>query len=150
MCKHAFTLIEIIVVIGILALLIGLSLGAYKAFSQQARDNKRKADLLLVRSAVEMYHSQNSVYPATGELDFACAHTARLTDAAQSHPAINTYMQSLPHDPQCPQLQYGYLQLTTGYLLGAKIAGSVPANNICAAALACGASTCNYCLSPNQ
>lgn len=61
--KKGFTLIELLVTISIMALIMGASLTAFDASKKSARDGKRKADLESIRSALEIYRSDNGLYP---------------------------------------------------------------------------------------
>jgi prepilin-type N-terminal cleavage/methylation domain-containing protein len=60
----AFTLIEVMVVVGIVSLLAGAIGVSSLQSSQQSRDTKRQADLQLLQSAVELYKNKHGRYPA--------------------------------------------------------------------------------------
>lgn len=64
--KSGFTFIEILVVITIIALLSTTAIVSYRSAQASARDNKRKSDLEQVRAALEMYRSDEGVYPDGG------------------------------------------------------------------------------------
>lgn len=66
-----FTLIEIIIVIGILAILSVLILMIVNPLAQfqKANDAKRKEDLSQIQRALEQYYQDNGVYP-TGTPDY--------------------------------------------------------------------------------
>lgn len=55
--KGAFTLLEMLVVIGIIAILVGLGAVSYSTAQKKARDSKRKSDLNAIQNALEQYYS---------------------------------------------------------------------------------------------
>jgi len=57
--KKAFTLIELMVVVAIIGLLVALSLVALKHYRDKGVDAAVKTELLSVRSAAELYYSNN-------------------------------------------------------------------------------------------
>jgi len=62
--KRGFTLVELLVSATIIALLAGIGVASFSALSKQSRDSRRKADLENLRSALELYRSDNDYYPA--------------------------------------------------------------------------------------
>ena len=61
-----FTLLELLVVIGIIALLVSFATVSYNSAQVRTRDARRKADLNSMKDALEQYYAANSfVYPAT-------------------------------------------------------------------------------------
>jgi general secretion pathway protein G len=84
--KKGFTFIEILVVITIIALLSTVAVVSYRSAQTKARDNKRKSDLEQVRAALEMYRSDEGIYPAGNW----SAMTGLLTG----------YMNNIPTDPR--------------------------------------------------
>ena len=66
MKKNGFTLLELLVVIGIIGILVALASVSYAATQVSARDSRRKQDLVAMQSALEQYYSANGyVYPTT-------------------------------------------------------------------------------------
>ncbi len=63
--KHGFTLVELAIVIGIVAILAVAGLSTISVVSRVTRDNKRKADLQAIKSALEIYRSEKGQYPVT-------------------------------------------------------------------------------------
>lgn len=63
-----FTLLELLVVIGIIALLVSFAAVSYNAAQVRTRDARRKGDLNAMRDALEQYYSaSNFLYPDTCE-----------------------------------------------------------------------------------
>ncbi len=87
--KKGFTLIELLIVIAIIAILsaVGFSLVIITNL-QKARDGKRKADVESLRSALEIYRSENGHYPnVTGDV------------AGLSITLNANYISAIPNDP---------------------------------------------------
>ena len=63
---RGFTLIELLVVVGLMAILFSVAQTAYTASQRNSRDAKRRADLEVLRQAIELYRSDNPTlgYPA--------------------------------------------------------------------------------------
>ena len=66
MKKKGFTLLEILVVIGIIMILVGMMTASYSTAQKKARDTKRKSDLKEIQNAMEQYYSVcGYVYPTS-------------------------------------------------------------------------------------
>lgn len=125
--KKAFSLIELLVVISIIGILIGFSLIGLQGARASARDGKRKADLEVIRSGLEMYKSDCDIYPAS--------LTSPLVGSGSpaSCAVTNTYIASVPKDPLDPDRVYTYTRTSTvTYTLCASLEKE--------------AGTCNYTL----
>lgn len=62
--KKSFTLLEILVVIGIIAILVTLGFASYSTIQKKARDAKRQSDLKSAQQVMEQCYSVNSfIYP---------------------------------------------------------------------------------------
>ena len=85
--KSGFTLIELVVVILILGILAGVAAPKLFGTSADANENSTRASLSVVRSAIELYASENS-----GPLTF--------TNEAAFHAAIGDYLQGSQF-PKC-------------------------------------------------
>jgi general secretion pathway protein G len=62
--RSGFTLLELLAVMAIIAILIGLASGGYQLARRSARDGQARAELELLRSAVEEYRIEYGAYPA--------------------------------------------------------------------------------------
>jgi type IV pilus assembly protein PilE len=58
--KKSFTLLEMLVVIGIIAILVTIGFASYSTVQKKARDSKRQSDLKAFQSAIEQCYSVNS------------------------------------------------------------------------------------------
>jgi prepilin-type N-terminal cleavage/methylation domain-containing protein len=61
--KQAFTLIELIVVMAILAILVMIAAGAYLGYTKKAQQTRLMHDARLVEDAVERYHLDHGEFP---------------------------------------------------------------------------------------
>jgi len=64
--KRGFTLIELIVVVGIIALLTSVIVVSLSASRLKARDGGRKFQVQEILKALELYYSDNGIYPTYG------------------------------------------------------------------------------------
>src|SRR3989344_1100938 len=74
--KKAFTLLEMLVVIGIISVLVGLGAASYTTAQRKARDARRQSDLKAAQQVMEQCYSVNSFqYPTisgTGTITATC------------------------------------------------------------------------------
>lgn len=85
-----FTLVELLIVVGIIGILATLLMANFIGVRQRARDAQRKSDIRQMQSALEIYRSDNGSYPVTGNFP-ACL--SPLTSGT------STYMAKIPCDP---------------------------------------------------
>lgn len=62
--QSGFTLVEVLVVVGIIGLLASVVLVGLGTFRMRSRDARRIADLREVQNALELYYTKNNEYPA--------------------------------------------------------------------------------------
>lgn len=137
-----FTLIELLVVVTIIGVLLGLSLIGLQGARESSRDTKRRADLELIRSGLELYRADCGDYPGS------------LTPGAQlkgdgsptTCSASNIYIEKVPTDPTSTARSYPFVSSGTpavNYTLCAALEQAPsPAQDI----TGCGSctATCNY------
>lgn len=143
MKKNGFTLIEILVAATIIAVLTAVGVTSYTSINKRSRDAKRKSDLEQVRSALEMYRTDNGSYPGTS------AGFVLLTGLTSD--LVSTYMPSIPADPKStftPSSDYYYSPIGTSpfysYCVCAELESEAGSNNCGVTNPAVGG--CNYYL----
>ncbi|MBI4032336.1 type II secretion system protein [Candidatus Berkelbacteria bacterium] len=88
--QSGFTLVELLVVVFIIGLLASVVTISASSARAQSRDAKRKSDLQLVASALELYYAQERSYPAaTAAWEWSSLRTT----------LVPTYASSVPSDP---------------------------------------------------
>lgn len=115
--KRAFTLMELLVVMGIIVLLMSVGVVSYSQTNRKARDAKRKADIESIRSALELYRTDQGSYPVLGTNGSTC-----ITDISIAGGGV-TYLNSMPVDTKNDGSTYCYKfqRLTaTSYILSAR------------------------------
>jgi len=118
---RGFTLVELLVVVALMGIMMSIALVAYQATRVSARDARRKGDLEIVRSALEMYRSDCGRYPDTSRVIFGNSLTSGGT--GETCVAGTIYMASLPVDPLSTKYKYGYTGTATSYSLCAYLEG---------------------------
>lgn len=121
--QKGFTLIELLIVISIIGILATIATVSLGASQQRARDAQRKSDLKQVANALEVYF-QNS---GTGG-SYPTANAGRMSDATSGIVTWGStwpnYMRVVPTDP-LGSPTYCYINpTTTTYTLYAKLENS--------------------------
>lgn len=115
--QRAFTLIELLVVISIVGVLIGLSIFGLQGARKSSRDARRKADLELIRSGIEIYRADCGSYPIALASPLVGTQTTGNTCLTSI-----TYIAEVPIDP-LPDRVYYYSSDGTIYELCAALEG---------------------------
>ncbi len=61
--KKGFTIVEVVVVIGVIAILASIVTLGLSAYLKDGRDNQRQSNVLLIAEALEKYYDENGEYP---------------------------------------------------------------------------------------
>jgi len=71
--NSGFTLLEMLVVIGIIGIIVSMGFVSYSTAQKKARDAKRKSDLKSIQNCLEQYYSYNNnfKYPITANGNLA-------------------------------------------------------------------------------
>jgi len=70
--RHAasgFTIVEQLIVIGIIVILAAIATLAYVSVQKDARDRAREADVTAIMNALEEYYEKNGEYPANDQIN---------------------------------------------------------------------------------
>ena len=67
--SNAFTLLELLIVISIIIVLAGLTIGTMGYVMDKGKRSRAEAEIAAISAALESYKADNGVYPRTGETD---------------------------------------------------------------------------------
>lgn len=107
--KKGFTLIELLVAIAIIGILASLTIVMMGDARGDARDARRKTDLVQTMTAIELYKSLEGSSPTIGTCpgDGIIADNAgKLCGGSIFQSATKVYIQRLPQDPQGGDYDY--------------------------------------------
>lgn len=98
-----FTLVELLIVVGIIGILATLLMANFIGVRQRARDAQRKSDIRQIQSALELYRSDIGSYPgrvAVGQNGFQSdANSSSCSGNGGIVYGTTTYMTTIPCDP---------------------------------------------------
>ncbi len=105
----AFTLVELLISIVVLAILASISVVAFNGIQQRARDTQRDHDINVIARALEMYYSEHSSYPlidgtyywsGTYAMDSRIANTFVPASWTELETHLSPYLNRLGTDPK--------------------------------------------------
>ncbi len=112
MPRRAFTLIELLVVVAIIGLLSTVAVVALNGSQLNARNAKRRADMLQIAKALELYYADNGSYPVAASWRGNCSAYGGYPDVDPGSwvPGLVSggYMAKLPRDPRSGQPNQNY------------------------------------------
>jgi general secretion pathway protein G len=136
--SKGFTLMELLIVIAIIGILVTLSGMTYTKVQEQSRDARRKADLELIKSGIEIYKADCNAYPGSLTVNTALVGSGTPTGCSAS----NTYINLVPADPKPTTRNYVYRTVGSGFEICASLEESGLDTINCGSS--CGGSGCNY------
>ncbi len=121
--QKGFSLVEVLIVIGIIILLGLISVIALSDQQAKARDAKRISDIRQIRTALEFYYGDKNEYPIVeqpvaigknGREKLCSKESGGFVPANTECKSESTYMSLVPSDP-LGNKQYTYLGVAQGY-----------------------------------
>jgi general secretion pathway protein G len=97
--SSGFTLVEILVSATIIGLLSTIGITGFQAITKSGRDALRKSDLEQIRSALEIFKSENGSYP-----------TNTAVGSCLPNSLVPNYINTYPTDPKNTNYRYCYIQ----------------------------------------
>jgi type II secretory pathway pseudopilin PulG len=121
--QQGFSLLELLIVVGIIIVLATVSIVALNGQRANARDAKRISDIRQIRTALELYSSDEGAYPivpdpiilgVNGKEKLCSKALGSFVAASTQCDAKSSYMVTVPSDP-LPTGKYLYTGTATGY-----------------------------------
>jgi general secretion pathway protein G len=101
--KKGFTLVELLIVIIIIAVLAAIAIPKFSNSSQRSKESSLRANLKLVRNAIDLFRADTGAFPAN-MAGLTASTTSGLSAAAATCTIAATdwrgpYLQAVPVDP---------------------------------------------------
>ncbi len=103
--QRGFTLVEVIVVSGIIALFMSVALASASQVRQNARDKVRAGDLEQIKSAIQLYAATYKEYPCESAANCdnqAVSMNGKIGEGGNIDTLLAEFMSTVPVDPLGP------------------------------------------------
>lgn len=137
--RSGFTLAELLIAVIIVAILSTVALVMFKEAQKEARDSKRRQDLVSIQLALESYNRRNNHYPCTTTRDTGAEEEWQkstgtqdpwiIDDQCSGPPFGEDYISKLPQDPVnsgSPWFEDGQEKYAYAYWAGPTAGNSCP------------------------
>ncbi|MEI6438474.1 MAG: prepilin-type N-terminal cleavage/methylation domain-containing protein [Candidatus Omnitrophota bacterium] len=126
MNKKAFTILEILVVISVIAILIGIAVPRFKGMQDAANIIKAKSEMKTIQSAMESWKNNHTTYPsAVTTLETA---TPQIINAGMLNPLTSAAYQ-IDNSPDASLYYVIYAPLTAGKTIQIADTGIISNNS---------------------
>jgi general secretion pathway protein G len=112
--EHGFTLIELMVVAGILIVLAGIGLVQYKNGKTRASEAVLKTDLFNMRDAIDQYYADKGMYPGTLDELVSAGYLRKVPDDPFTMSASTWQTVASEPDPTNPNAPPGVYDVKSG------------------------------------
>lgn len=106
--RSGFTLVELLIVIVVIGILAAITLVAYNGITSRATDSSEKSTVSQFQQLLELYNSENGMYPALCSADGTGCNIA--TPLATETTLLSPYTSPVPSFPETTQ----YVRQTAG------------------------------------
>jgi type II secretory pathway pseudopilin PulG len=116
----AFTMVELVVVLGIVAVLMGMGLFGVRQLQVAGRDNTRVSKLAEIQSAIDLYYRTSGKYPALNST-FQWTSDGGAQVGGKKITLTGHTIRSAGTTSDARQTYYIYKVFSSGYLICAKM-----------------------------
>jgi len=153
--KKAFTLVELLVAMSILAILSTVGLASFRSSQLKSRDAQRKSDLKQIANALEIFNNDYGRYPSSdnGKIK-ACSYPSGVCTWGESEMSdVKTiYLRKVPADPSGYNYYYRTRENNKAFQIYAYLENTQDKNLITLpiTSYPCGEKTCNFAITSSN